>query len=273
MEAFRKIYPEEYYRKFLVQNVRPDGRGLTTIRKTVISTGSLNHTADGSSFVKIGSTTCVCGIRGEIGKHDSNVANIAINVELLPLCSSKYSLRGRPPDQAQLLGVSLHSLLKNTLHPTDLECKVENEDKLFSWYLWIDVYCLDFDGNLFDASLIAAVGALKNASLAQIRKDPIDGLYYSSKEKLRKLQLKQIPFSLTFCMVDYYILSDPTIEEENMQNGSFTIVVNQAKGLLSIFKPNGLELDGVELKVCLERTNTRASHVLTLLESALPQSD
>jgi exosome complex component RRP43 len=57
--AFRKIYPEEYYRKFLEQNIRPDGRGLAGVRKTVITLGSLQN-ADGSAFVKIGSTTCVC---------------------------------------------------------------------------------------------------------------------------------------------------------------------------------------------------------------------
>jgi exosome complex component RRP43 len=39
MEAFRKIYPSEFYKKFLVQDVRPDGRGLNKIRKTTVSGG------------------------------------------------------------------------------------------------------------------------------------------------------------------------------------------------------------------------------------------
>lgn len=40
MEAFRKIYPQEFYKKFLVQNVRPDGRPLDAARKTTISVGT-----------------------------------------------------------------------------------------------------------------------------------------------------------------------------------------------------------------------------------------
>jgi hypothetical protein len=44
MEAFRKIYPSEFYRKFLVHEVRPDGRDLNRIRKTKISVGKFNYT-------------------------------------------------------------------------------------------------------------------------------------------------------------------------------------------------------------------------------------
>lgn len=40
VEAFRKIYPSEFYRKFLVHNVRPDGRGMMKVRKTAVSTGN-----------------------------------------------------------------------------------------------------------------------------------------------------------------------------------------------------------------------------------------
>ncbi len=41
MEAFRKISPLEYHRKFLQQGIRPDGRLLTKNRKITIKTGSL----------------------------------------------------------------------------------------------------------------------------------------------------------------------------------------------------------------------------------------
>jgi len=63
--AFLKIHPLEYYKKFLTQNVRPDGRKLNTIRKTIISTGSLN-TAEGSSLIKMGNTSVICGIKAEV---------------------------------------------------------------------------------------------------------------------------------------------------------------------------------------------------------------
>ncbi len=39
IEAFRKLHPAEFYRKFLVHSVRPDGRNLSKARKTTITTG------------------------------------------------------------------------------------------------------------------------------------------------------------------------------------------------------------------------------------------
>lgn len=43
-------------------SVRPDGRGLLKFRPAIVNVGSVK-TADGSSLVKIGNTTVVCGIK------------------------------------------------------------------------------------------------------------------------------------------------------------------------------------------------------------------
>ena len=62
METYRKIYPSEFYSKFLQHQLRPDGRGLLRSRKTFITLGSFS-TAEGSSFVKIGNTAVVAGAK------------------------------------------------------------------------------------------------------------------------------------------------------------------------------------------------------------------
>ncbi len=33
------------------------------------------------------------------------------------------------------------------------------------WYLYVDMYCLDYDGNVFDACLIALLAALQNGNI------------------------------------------------------------------------------------------------------------
>lgn len=43
MDAFRKVYPGEYYKKFLAQKVRPDDRALLSVRKTTISLGTSSY--------------------------------------------------------------------------------------------------------------------------------------------------------------------------------------------------------------------------------------
>ena len=35
---------------------------------------------------------------------------------------------------------------------------------LMAWYLYVDLYCLDFDGNCKDAALLAMISALKSST-------------------------------------------------------------------------------------------------------------
>lgn len=56
--------PLEYYRRFLKENCRPDGRELGEFRTTTVNIGSIS-TADGSALVKLGNTTVICGIKAE----------------------------------------------------------------------------------------------------------------------------------------------------------------------------------------------------------------
>lgn len=62
----RVIHPVKYYRDFLNHDLRPDGRELDQFRPVVINVDSIG-TADGSSIVKIGNTTVVCGIKAVSG--------------------------------------------------------------------------------------------------------------------------------------------------------------------------------------------------------------
>lgn len=71
MESYRKIYPLEFHRQFLLHGVRPDGRKLSTSRKTKLNVG-LIETADGSAFVKLGHTSVIAGVVGEIGPPPPN---------------------------------------------------------------------------------------------------------------------------------------------------------------------------------------------------------
>lgn len=47
--------------------------------------------------------------------------------------------------------------------PAD-DLKFDPEGKT-TWYLYLDIYCLDYDGNVFDACLIALMAALQNGEL------------------------------------------------------------------------------------------------------------
>ena len=64
-DAFRKLYPDQYYSRFLAEGLRPDGRPLSQARPTTIALGAVT-TADSSALVKIGNTTVMAGVKLEV---------------------------------------------------------------------------------------------------------------------------------------------------------------------------------------------------------------
>ena len=61
-EAFKQLYPEQYYAKFIASNLRPDGRSLDDARAATIGINPIG-TAISSALVKIGETTAMAGIK------------------------------------------------------------------------------------------------------------------------------------------------------------------------------------------------------------------
>ena len=64
-EAFKKLYPEQYYKKFIESGIRPDGRTFGRGRPATIGLDAVS-TADSSALIKIGSTTVLAGIKLEV---------------------------------------------------------------------------------------------------------------------------------------------------------------------------------------------------------------
>ncbi len=65
MELFREIYPTAFHAKFLEHDLRADGRGQSEMRPLAVVGSNLASTL-GSSFVKLGRTTVMVGIKGEL---------------------------------------------------------------------------------------------------------------------------------------------------------------------------------------------------------------
>jgi exosome complex component RRP43 len=60
--AFKRLYPEQYFQRFLSEGLRPDGRTLSVCRAASIGLHSVAQ-ADGSAMVKLGATTVLAGAR------------------------------------------------------------------------------------------------------------------------------------------------------------------------------------------------------------------
>lgn len=83
---------------------------------------------------------------------------VITNVELPALCSPKYK-PGPPSDHAQVTSYMVSDIINNS-KCIDLKDLCIVPDKLV-WVLNCDMVCLDNDGSLVDACIIALMGSLK----------------------------------------------------------------------------------------------------------------
>ena len=60
-DAYKKLYPAEFYKRFIDNNLRPDGRPFGGGRPVTIGVGAI-ESADASALVKIGSTSVLAGL-------------------------------------------------------------------------------------------------------------------------------------------------------------------------------------------------------------------
>lgn len=154
------IHPVKYYRDYINYKVRPDCRTEDAFRPVIINVNSIT-TANGSAVAKVGNTTVVCGIKAELTEPkvaEPTKGFIVPNIELSPVCSPKYR-PGAPTEEAQVYSQNLAEIIQNSkcINLNDL-CIVK--EKLV-WCLFCDLVCLDHDGCVLDAAVIAFSAALK----------------------------------------------------------------------------------------------------------------
>ncbi|XP_041360022.1 exosome complex component RRP43-like [Gigantopelta aegis] len=233
---YKTAQPKEYYRKFLEKEVRPDGRELAEFRPTVLNIGSVS-TAEGSSLIKFGNTTVMCGIKAELANpktEEPQKGFIVPNVELSPLCSPHFR-PGPPGEQAQVMSHFMAEVIKNSkcVQLEDL-CIVPGK---LVWVLHVDMICLNYDGNVTDACVLALLAAFKNTVLPTVEVNDETQAIETKLDKLQPLRVHSHPASTTFAIFDDNILFvDPTVDEESLATGVLTVVTVDDK-LCMVHKP------------------------------------
>ncbi|KAJ8266682.1 hypothetical protein GJAV_G00133430 [Gymnothorax javanicus] len=267
--GFKTAEPLEYHRSFLKENCRPDGRDLGEFRTTTLNIGSIS-TADGSALVKIGNTTVICGIKGELAAPPTDAPNhgyIIPNVDLPPLCSSKFR-PGPPGEQAQ----AASQFIADVLESSEIILKEDlclGKGKL-CWVLYCDIMCLDYDGNLLDACLIALLAALKNVQLPEVSINKDTDLAEVDTDKKQHLNIAKHPVGSSFAIFDdSIVIVDPTAEEEVLSTATLTIVTDEDDKLSMLHKPGGTSLSSEKLQDCINRAVTRNHEISKLINTVI----
>ncbi|KAG0338553.1 Exosome complex component RRP43 [Podila humilis] len=269
--AFQKHHPAEYFRQHVSRGERPDGRLLDDFRPTTVHHGVIT-TANGSSMVRIGGTTVVCGVKAEVAEprlDSPDQGYLVPNVDLSPISSSAFR-PGPPSEQAQVVSEGIHRVLKesNVLNLKDL-CIEEGKAV---WSLWVDVVCVSYDGNIYDAALASVMAALANVRIRKPTYEEgivkVSGAEDINDENSFKLKLARTIFSASFALFDTDLVSlaDPNFAEESVCEGRVSVTLDTKTGEICALSKIGAGAGSPTLlRQCIAKARTRVQDLAQMM--------
>jgi len=211
---------------------RLDGRGLTDYREFTIEEGLIER-AEGSARIRLGKTEVLVGVKVGTGAPFPDTPNegvLTVNAELVPLASPTFE--PGPPDEnsIELARIVDRGIRESKMVDSTKLC-IEAGKKVF--VVFVDVYVLNHDGNLIDASALAAVYALVNTKMPNYEVE--DG-EVKIKTGYSPLPLKDHPITVTVAKINGKLVVDPWIEEEQVMEARISMAINDDGNICAIQK-------------------------------------
>jgi exosome complex component RRP42 len=211
---------------------RLDERGLGDYREIKIEQGIIEK-AEGSARILLGKTEVLVGVKVETGTPFSDTPNdgvMTVNAELVPLASPNFE--PGPPDEnsIELARIVDRGIRESHAIDTAKLC-IESGKKVF--VVFVDVYVLNHDGNLIDASALAAVSALLNTKMPNYEVKDGEVLI---KQGYTPLPMKSHPITVTLGKINDKLIVDPWLEEEQVIDSRLTMAFNDEGNICAIQK-------------------------------------
>ncbi len=249
------IIKRDYILKLAEQGKRTDGRSFDHYRNIEIETNVVNK-AEGSARVKIGNTQVLCGIKMDIGEPFPDTPTtgvISTAAEFVPLASPDFESGPPREDAIELARVVDRGIRESQVIQLEKLCIAPGEKV---WLVFIDIHILDYDGNLFDASSLAALAALLTTKVPVSRflkdlneKDrdswqeqllelytipKVDEVAFAVDEvninpnliKDFPLPMTEPPVSCTAVKINDFVLFDPCFDEEIIADTRLTVATD-----------------------------------------------
>ena len=216
----------DHVHKLLAKGKRVDNRAWDEFRPISIQTGFAEN-AEGSARVKLGNTDVLVGVKMTVGEPFADTPDrgvLSTNAELIPLASPTFE--SGPPDEnsIELARVCDRGIRESQMVDLEKLCIEKGKEV---WIMFVDMYVLDYDGNLFDAAFLGAVAALRSTMVPAKAND---------KGEDFPLPIRHMPISVTSVQIENSILVDPTLDEEKVAAARLTVTTDENGDLRAMQK-------------------------------------
>ena len=245
-----------FIRDLLRKGERLDGRAFDEYRPIDIEANVVPAKAEGSALVRLGGTSVVAGVKVLVGDPypDSPDKGVTmVTVELSPIASPLFEL-GPPKEAAIELARVVDRGVRESGTVDTTELCIEAGKKVYM--VFADVYPMEYDGNLIDASSIAVNAALMTTQYSEMKME--DGKAVATG-KMLKLPIKNIAIEHTVSKIGDNLIIDPNLKEEFVQDCRLTMAVDQNENFTALQKgggsgPMSLDLVDQAMGIALDRS-------------------
>ena len=239
----------------LGQGKRTDGRKVDDFRNIEFVTGCI-ESADGSARVKVGKTEIIAGVKIVPGTPFADTPNqgvLTTGAELIPMAHASFESGPPTEESIELARVVDRGIRESKMIDVEKLCITEGEKV---WMCYIDMYALDYDGNLFDAANLAAVLALKTAI--------IPGEQYG-EGKNKPLPVTCMPISITSYKIGNTLILDPNFDEEHISCARLTVTTDNKGNFRAMQKGGKGSFTIDELNQCLDASVAKGKEIRKII--------
>ncbi len=240
MDIFEEIGKRSVH-NLLQKGVRIDNRKHDEYRSISVQKNVIPN-ANGSALARIGKSQVLAAVKFDIGApypDKPDEGTMSFNAELPALASPTFEI-GPPSEQAIEFARVVDRGIRGS-EIIDFKKLVIDAEKVLIMY--VDLYALDYDGNLFDAGYLASMAALKSTRFPKIEEGKQIYGEYSGM-----LECRGDVVSSTFSVISNHILLDPNKLEESAMDAGMVVATHE-ENICAIQK---LGFAGLEKKQILQ---------------------
>jgi exosome complex component RRP42 len=225
----REIIPKmqvEQIVKSIKRGERLDGRGLLDYRPISVILSPIRK-AEGSALVKLGRTQVIVGVKLELGapfKDRPNEGVLQVHLEFVPLASPSFE--PGPPDENAIEVARIIDRSLREPRAIKLEDLVIEPGRV-AWVVYNDIYLIDHDGNIVDASMLASMLALATTKIPRLVKTETGQYVVDASVRETPLPVNLLVATVTLGVIENTLFVDPSLEEELVADALIVLAVDE----------------------------------------------
>jgi exosome complex component RRP42 len=226
----------EFIADLLKKGERLDGRAFNEYRELQIEANVVPAKAEGSSLVRLGETSVVAGVKVLVGEpypDSPDEGVIMVTAEMSPIASPLFELGPPKEDAIELARIVDRGVRESNMVDAKGLC-IEEGKKVYM--VFADVYPLEYDGNLIDASSIAVNVALLTTKFPEMK---VEEKHLVATGEIKSLPVTNIAVEHTVVKIGTNLILDPILKEEFVQDCRLTMAIDEKNNFTALQKGGG----------------------------------